>query len=177
MTLEATAPGPGSVALVTGATSGIGAAVARQLLEAGLIVHVAGRDPGRLEAAMRQLADFGDAARPLMLEVTDAQSVAAAAATVRDLDVLVNNAGVNPGRANPLEAPLEDFRQAYETNVFAVVAVTAAFVPALRRSAHPRIVNVSSGTASLSWSNSDNPSLTGVPSRAAERRTGLLRQR
>jgi NAD(P)-dependent dehydrogenase (short-subunit alcohol dehydrogenase family) len=153
----AAAPGPGSVALVTGATSGIGFDVARQLLEAGLIVHVAGRDPGRVDAAIRELADFGDAARPLILEVTNAQSVAEAAAAVVDLDVLVNNAGMNPGGANAFEARLEDFRRAYETNVFAVVAVTAAFIPALRRSAHPRIVNVSSGTASLSWSTSDNP--------------------
>ncbi len=151
------APGPESVALVTGATSGIGSDVARQLLEAGLIVHVAGRDLQRLDAAMREFAGYGDAAQPLLLDVTDAESIAAAAAAVHDLDVLVNNAGINPGGANAIEAQLDDFRRTYETNVFAVVAVTAAFVPALRRSAHPRIVNVSSGTASLSWSTSDNP--------------------
>jgi NAD(P)-dependent dehydrogenase (short-subunit alcohol dehydrogenase family) len=45
----------------------------------------------------------------------------------------------------------------YETNVFGVVAVTNAFLPALRRSAHPRIVNVSSGTGSLTWSTGPNP--------------------
>jgi NAD(P)-dependent dehydrogenase (short-subunit alcohol dehydrogenase family) len=150
-------PGPGSSALVTGATGGIGLHIARQLLEAGLTVHVAGRNPDRLDAAMQEFTAFGAAARRLQLDVTDARSIAAAAAAVRDLDVLVNNAGINPGGANGLEAQLEDFRRTYETNVFAVVAVTAAFVPALRRSVHPRIVNISSGTASMSWSTSDNP--------------------
>ncbi|MGN6444729.1 SDR family NAD(P)-dependent oxidoreductase [Amnibacterium sp.] len=152
-----TAPGPGSVALVTGATSGIGLEIARQLLDAGLIVHVAGRDPDRLRAAIDELSASGDRARPLQLEVTDQDSIAAAAASVDALDVLVNNAGINPGGADPLGGPLDDFRRAYETNVFAVVAVTAAFLPALRRSPHPRIVNVSSGTASLTWTTSDNP--------------------
>lgn len=151
------APGPGSIALVTGATSGIGRELARLLLEAGLTVYVAGRDPDRLTATMSQFTRFGDAARPLTLEVTDAASIADAAAAVETLDVLVNNAGVNPGTANAFEGPVDDFRRAFETNVFAVVAVTAAFLPALRRSNHPRIVNVSSGTASLAWSTSDNP--------------------
>ncbi|MBW4042013.1 MAG: SDR family NAD(P)-dependent oxidoreductase [Acidobacteria bacterium] len=154
---ERTAPGAGSVALVTGATSGIGQEIARQLLEAGLTVHVAGRDPDRLRATMEALASFGDAAHPVLLEVTDQASIDAAAAAIGTLDVLVNNAGINPGRRSALDAPIDEFRRAYETNVFAVVAVTAAFMPVLRRSAHPRIVNVSSGTASLAWSTGDNP--------------------
>jgi NAD(P)-dependent dehydrogenase (short-subunit alcohol dehydrogenase family) len=152
-----TGPGAGSTALVTGATSGIGRDIARQLLDAGLVVHVAGRDPERLRETTKGFAEFGDRARPLLLEVTDAASIERAAAAVGALDVLVNNAGVNPGPLNPVDTPIDVFRDAYETNVFAVVAVTAAFVPALRRSAHPRIVNVSSGTASLTWSTSDNP--------------------
>ena len=52
---------------------------------------------------------------------------------------------------------VEVFRRTYETNVFGVVAVTNTFLPALRRSAHPRIVNVSSGTGSLTWSTGPNP--------------------
>jgi NAD(P)-dependent dehydrogenase (short-subunit alcohol dehydrogenase family) len=51
----------------------------------------------------------------------------------------------------------DSFRRTYETNVLGVVAVTSAFLPALRRSAHPRIVNVSSGTGSLAWSTGPNP--------------------
>ncbi len=55
------------------------------------------------------------------------------------------------------EADADSFRRTYETNVLGVVAVTNAFLPALRRSAHPRIVNVSSGTGSLGWSTGPNP--------------------
>ncbi|MBV9364828.1 MAG: SDR family NAD(P)-dependent oxidoreductase [Solirubrobacterales bacterium] len=59
--------------------------------------------------------------------------------------------------ASVAETEVDVFRRTYETNVFGVVAVTNAFLPALRRSAHPRIVNVSSGTGSLTWSTGPNP--------------------
>jgi NAD(P)-dependent dehydrogenase (short-subunit alcohol dehydrogenase family) len=83
-----------------------------------------------------------------LLDVTDADTIAAA--TVPNLDVLVNNAGVSLDTgARVTETDVEAFRRTYETNVFGVVAVTDAFLPALRRSPHPRIVNISSGTGSL----------------------------
>jgi NAD(P)-dependent dehydrogenase (short-subunit alcohol dehydrogenase family) len=154
---DSTGPGAGPTALVTGATSGIGLDIARQLLEKGLTVLVAGRDPEKLRATVEGFAAFGDAARPLLLDVTDPGSLARAAGEVEAIDVLVNNAGVNPGGERPEDTTLDLLRRAYETNVFAVVAVTSALLPALRRSAHPRIVNVSSGTGSLTWSGSDNP--------------------
>jgi len=77
---------------------------------------------------------------------------------VTELDVLVNNAGISPDYSVLLaDADAELFRRTYETNVFAVVTVTNAFLPALRRSGHPRIVNLSSGTGSLTWSSGPNP--------------------
>jgi NAD(P)-dependent dehydrogenase (short-subunit alcohol dehydrogenase family) len=76
---------------------------------------------------------------------------------VQELDVLVNNAGVMVDGKLATESDVDSFRRTYETNVFGVVAVTNAFLPALRRSAHPRIVNVSSGTGSLGWSTGPNP--------------------
>lgn len=147
-------PEPGSVALVTGANSGIGLEIARQLLERGMTVWIGARDLDRGRTAANEL---GPAAHVVRLDVTDPASVAAAAQQVVDLDVLVNNAGVNPGGEDALGTSLEQLRTAYETNVFGVVAVTQAFLPALQRSAHPRIVNVSSGTGSLTWSSSPNP--------------------
>jgi NAD(P)-dependent dehydrogenase (short-subunit alcohol dehydrogenase family) len=137
-------------ALVTGANKGIGKEIARQLAAAGHTVYVGSRDAGRgAEAA----AEIGGDARPLVLDVTDAVSIAAAVAEVTSLDVLVNNAGISTGVAVPVtEEDPDAFRRIYETNVFGVVAVSNAFLPALRRSAHPRIVNVSSGAASLSAS-------------------------
>jgi NAD(P)-dependent dehydrogenase (short-subunit alcohol dehydrogenase family) len=140
-------------ALVTGATGGIGVHIARQLSERGWTVLVGARDAAR---GAEVAAEFGG--RPLLLDVTDADSIAAAAATVSELDVLINNAGVSLDTGTRVtETDVDVFRRTFETNVFGVVAVTNAFLPALRRSAHPRIVNVSSGTGSLTWSTGPNP--------------------
>jgi hypothetical protein len=131
-----------STALVTGANGGIGFHIARQLAEQGWTVLVGARDLARGSEAAAQ---FGG--RPLLLDVTDADTIAAAAAAVPDLDVLVNNAGISLDTgALVTETDVEAFRRTYETNVFGVLAVTNAFLPALRRSPHPRIVNTSSGT-------------------------------
>ncbi|MEU4091070.1 SDR family NAD(P)-dependent oxidoreductase [Streptomyces sp. NPDC026673] len=136
-----------STVLVTGANKGIGKEIARQFVQAGLTVYVGSRDAERAEQAV---ADIGGDARPLVLDVTDPVSVAAVADHIDVLDVLINNAGVSSaeGRAAQDE-DADTFRRIFETNVFGVVAVTNALLPALRRSAHPRIVNISSGTGSL----------------------------
>jgi len=142
------------LALVTGANSGIGFEIAKQLLAAGLDVLVGARDGSKgADAATR----LGRGARPVLIDVTDEATIASAAAAVDRLDVLVNNAGINPGSEDIAGTSMEQFRRAYETNVYGLVAVTQAFLPALRRSAHPRIVNVSSGTGSLTWNSGDNP--------------------
>jgi NAD(P)-dependent dehydrogenase (short-subunit alcohol dehydrogenase family) len=137
-----------SIALVTGANKGIGKEIARQLAGAGLTVYVGSRDAARGE---RAAGEIGGDARPLVLDVTDAASIADAASQVDALDILVNNAGISGDSKPADQEDLGTFRRIYETNVFGVVAVTSAFLPALRRSAHPRIVNISSGTGSLTW--------------------------
>lgn len=138
---------------MTGATSGIGKQIARQLVGRGWTVLVGSRDPDR---GRRTAAEIGGRALPL--DVTDPASIADASAAVPALDVLVNNAGVSFDTGTVLtDVDVDVFRRTYETNVFGVVAVTNAFVPALRRSAHPRVVNVSSGTGSLAWSTGPNP--------------------
>ncbi len=142
-----------SIALVTGATSGIGSHIAGQLADQGWTVLVGARDANRGREIAAQLGG-----RPLLLDVTDTDSIAAAAAVVSDLDVVINNAGVSLDTGTPVtDTSVDVFRRTYETNVFGVAAVTNAFLPALRRSAHPRIVNVSSGTGSLTWSTAPNP--------------------
>ncbi|MGN6742614.1 MAG: SDR family NAD(P)-dependent oxidoreductase [Amnibacterium sp.] len=141
------------IALITGATSGIGKETARRLAGLGWTVLLGARDAARGD---RVAAELG--ARTLPLDVTDPASVADASASVPHLDVLVNNAGISPDIAEPVtDVDVAVFRRTYETNVFGVVAVTNAFLPALRRSPHPRIVNVSSGTGSLTWSTTENP--------------------
>lgn len=139
--------------LITGATSGIGKEIARQLAALDWIVLIGARDPARGDIVATEIGG-----RPVSLDVTDAASIADAAATVSQLDVLVNNAGISLDTEEVVtEVDVEVFRRTYETNVFGVVAVTNAFLPALRRSPHPRIVNISSGTGSLGWSTGPNP--------------------
>ena len=144
-------------ALVTGANKGIGKHIARLLAAEGLTVYVGARDRG---LGQRAVEEIGEGARLLVLDVTDPDGIARAASQVERLDVLVNNVGISPSLALPADTSVEEFRRTYETNVFAVVAVTNAFLPALRRSPHPRIVNISSGTASLTWSTNPNPQFT-----------------
>lgn len=136
------------IALVTGANKGIGREIARQLAGAGLTVYVGSRDAGRGE---RAVSEIGGDARLLVLDVTDAPSIAKAAGQVGTLDILVNNVGISAGDKTPDREDIGSFRRVYETNVFGVVAVTNAFLPALRRSPHPRVVNISSGIGSLTW--------------------------
>lgn len=144
-------------ALVTGANKGIGKHIAGRLTAEGFTVYVGSRDVGR---GQRAVEEIGGDARLLVLDVTDTDSITKAAAQVDHLDVLVNNAGISVSPTPSTEADTEEFRRTYETNVFAVVEVTNAFLPALRRSPHPRIVNISSGTGSLTWSTNPNPQFT-----------------
>jgi NAD(P)-dependent dehydrogenase (short-subunit alcohol dehydrogenase family) len=134
------------IAVVTGANKGIGKEIARQLAGAGLTVYAGSREAAR---GQRAVEEMGGDTRLLVLDVTDAASIAAAASQVGTLDILVNNAGISGDDTTADQEDIATFRRIYETNVFGVVAVTNAFLPALRRSAHPRIVNISSGTGSL----------------------------
>jgi NAD(P)-dependent dehydrogenase (short-subunit alcohol dehydrogenase family) len=133
-----------STILITGANRGLGYEAARRLIEAGHDVWIGARDAARGRAAAEALG-----ARFVELDVTDDASVTAAAETVGALDVLINNAGILGGRTPVAEVSPGDVAHVFETNVYGLVRVTRAFLPALRRSAHPVIVNVSSGMGSL----------------------------
>ena len=142
------------VALVTGATRGIGREIARQLALRGMRVLVGARDPARGDATAEALRAEGLDASALPLDVTDPASVRDAARRIERahgrLDVLVNNAGIMLDRGvPPTDVPMDTLRATYETNVFAVVRVTQALLPLLRRSDAPRVVNASSELASL----------------------------
>ncbi|WP_326947464.1 MULTISPECIES: SDR family oxidoreductase [unclassified Amycolatopsis] len=136
--------------LVTGANKGIGYETARQLVAAGHTVYVGARDAERGQAAAGRLG-----ARFVQLDVTDDASVATAVKTIEadgGLDVLVNNAGVEGRQADggvigAADVTADQVRDLFDTNVFGVVRVTRAFLPLLRRSAAPVVVNVSSGLA------------------------------
>lgn len=138
------------IALVTGANKGIGKEIARQLGRLEMTVLVAARDEERGRAAVRDLAEEGIDARPVVLDVTDPESVAAAAKLIeRDhgrLDVLVNNAGILADRDG---ISPEIFRRTFETNVVGVHNVTTALLPLLRKASDARVVNLSSELGSL----------------------------
>ena len=129
------------VAVVTGGGSGIGAATAARLVQDGFDVVVTGRRPERLEAVA---AALGERCRAVVMDVTDADSVAAAAAQIGDCDVLVNNAGGAVGTERVEAGRLEDWRSMYESNVLGTLQVTQALLPALRRSPGATIVNLTS---------------------------------
>jgi NAD(P)-dependent dehydrogenase (short-subunit alcohol dehydrogenase family) len=138
--------------LITGANKGLGFETARQLIAAGHTVYIGSRDVERGRRAAERLG-----ARSVRLDITDDASVEAAVKAVEaggGLDVLINNAGVEERGDNnvvigPADVTADVMRKRFETNVFGTVRVIHAFLPLLRRSAAPVVVNVSSGLASL----------------------------
>jgi NAD(P)-dependent dehydrogenase (short-subunit alcohol dehydrogenase family) len=143
------------VALVTGANKGIGFATAAGLGRLGITVLIGARDERRGAEAVSRLRADGIDARLLLLNVTDDASVARAASAVElsfgRLDILVNNAALKLERtpSPPSECSLDMVRETFDTNVFGTIRVLLEMLPLLRRSAAPRIVNVSSGLGSL----------------------------
>jgi NAD(P)-dependent dehydrogenase (short-subunit alcohol dehydrogenase family) len=144
-------------------------------------VIIGARDLARGEEAAAQLRATGGDITAVTLDVTDPASAERAAVEVRKrhgrLDALVNNAGIShqPGAdfagQLPASADVDHIRFVFETNVFGVVTATSAFLPLLRLSDFPRIVNVSSSAGSLAaiseFANTDPIALGYVPSKTA----------
>jgi NADP-dependent 3-hydroxy acid dehydrogenase YdfG len=144
MTSSAT---PSRTAVVTGASSGIGAATARQLAAAGFHVYCAARRRNQIE----ELATEIDGT-PVECDVTSEGSVVHLASLVGDrLDVLVNNAGGAFGAAPVAEADSEDWRRMFEVNVIGLMQVTRALLPALIASGAGAILNVGSTAGRIAY--------------------------
>ena len=126
-------------AIVTGASSGIGAATARSLASAGFDVVAAARRVERCEELAREIGG-----RAVRLDVTDPDSVAQLADAVPDAAVLVNNAGGALGLEPVADADEEKWTRMYETNVMGVIRVTKALLPALERSGYGHVIVVGS---------------------------------
>jgi NADP-dependent 3-hydroxy acid dehydrogenase YdfG len=129
----------GRVALVTGASSGIGAAAVRSLAGAGFQVVATARRVERCEELAREVGG-----RAMRLDVTDPDSVTEVAQALTDVSVLINNAGGALGLEPVADADEENWRRMYETNVLGVMRMTKALLPALERSGDGHIVVIGS---------------------------------
>jgi len=126
----------GGVAVVTGASSGIGAATARRLAAEGFDVVAAARRRDRLDDLTAAVPGI----RAMTLDVTSPSSVAELASSLEDVAVLVNNAGGAIGTEPVETSDPDDWRAMYETNVLGVLRVTQALLPALTRGAGGHVV-------------------------------------
>ena len=156
---------PKKVALVTGANKGIGFEIGRQLCREGFSVLIAARDEKKSSEAAAKLKSEGLDAHGIVLDVSNAKTVANAAKTIGErfgrLDVLVNNAGIGPEfvtHPKPSELKMDTLRETFETNFFGAFTVIQAMLPLLKKSPSARIVNQSSTLGSLgALSDASNP--------------------
>jgi NAD(P)-dependent dehydrogenase (short-subunit alcohol dehydrogenase family) len=145
------------IVLITGSNKGIGYQIAFQLGKLGHVVIVSARNPDLGINAVKTLKEKGVECSYVKLDVTDEQSIKAAASDIEKqygrLDVLINNAGIFlDNLANPkkiTEITLHDFRQTMDVNLFGVFSVTRAFLPLLKKSKSGKVINMSSDLGSL----------------------------
>ena len=133
------------IVFITGASAGFGAAMARVFVQHGHKVLISGRRADRLQALATEL---GDAALPVVLDVTDRASITSALAALpeawRQIDVLINNAGLALGVTPAHESSLEDWDTMIATNVSGLVAMTRAILPAMVTRGSGTIINLGS---------------------------------
>ncbi|MEO8885271.1 MAG: SDR family NAD(P)-dependent oxidoreductase [Mucilaginibacter sp.] len=136
--------------LITGANKSIGFEAARQLLKQGYFVYLGARDNIKGDNAVAQLKAAGlTNVEFLQIDVSNPTSVEAAGKKITELDVLINNAGISGGFPQNNSASLDTFHEVFNTNFFGAINVVQNFIELLKKSAEPRIVNVTSGLASL----------------------------
>jgi len=152
----------GRTALVTGANRGLGRHFAEQLLKRGATVYAGARNPASVDLP---------GAIPIALDVTDPDSVAAAARTATGVSILVNNAGSYTG-ASVLDGPLEDIRLEMDTHYYGTLLVTRAFAPQLAEHDESAVLNVLSV---LSWVNTPGYGAYAAAKSAAWSLTNALR--
>jgi len=143
------------VALVTGANRGIGKEVARGLAGRGFDVILSARDVGEAQRAADEITrEHAATVLPLALDVSEPESIQAAAGRIHTepgrLDVLVNNAGIGTDFGVPGTAPdFQEMERELRTNFYGAYRLTVELLGLLRASAHPRVVNVSSGMGAI----------------------------
>jgi NAD(P)-dependent dehydrogenase (short-subunit alcohol dehydrogenase family) len=149
--------------LITGANKGIGFETAKQLAQLSYFVYLGSRDKAKGSEAVNKLKDLGLAnVEAIEIDVTNAGSIKQAKqileGKIEALDVLINNAGIAGEQPQNISAgDIENLRKVFETNFFGAVQTTQQFIPLLKKSSQPVIVNVSSELGSLNThSNTQN---------------------
>jgi len=144
----------GKTALITGASKGLGKAMALALAEAGARIALVSRDETKLHETARQIRDGGALAEVFVADVTDEAQVAgvrdAVAAKFGDrLHILINNAGINI-RKSLIEFTLAEWRSVLDTNLTSVFLLCRAFVPLMTGQGYGRIINLTSMMSHIS---------------------------
>ena len=146
------------IALVTGANKGLGFETSRQLAQLGMKVLLGARDEKRGAAAAEKLQAEGLDIQPVLLDVTNSDQIAGVRTMIENnfgrLDILVNNAGMaHPDEplfsSSAATIPMQILQETFAVNFFAVVELTQALLPLIRKSPAGRIVNISSMLGSL----------------------------
>ena len=142
-------------ALITGANRSIGLETARQLAEKGYFVYLGSRDLQKGKETVDLLKPEGpETIEAVQIDVSDSESIVLASEMILQksgkLDILINNAGISGGFPQPpSQMKIDAIRQVFDTNFFGTIQVTQTFLDLLKKSDNPRIVNVTSGLASL----------------------------
>ncbi|MFS2026783.1 SDR family oxidoreductase [Massilia sp. GER05] len=133
------------IVFITGASAGFGAAMARTFVKNGHQVVLAARRKDRLEALAREL---GESALPIAMDVTDKNSIEEALSMLpqswRQIDVLINNAGLALNTKPAYEVPLEDWETMIATNIKGLVTMTHALLPAMVERGSGLVINIGS---------------------------------
>ena len=135
----------GKVALVTGGSRGLGKVAALSLAREGVNVAICGRTQSTLDGTVAELEALGVRAQGVVADVTDVDAMPPLAQAVVDglgpIDILVNNAGGSRARQDIADLPLEDFKAAFDLNLFGSFQLMRAVIPHMRQQQWGRIIN------------------------------------
>lgn len=136
------------IALITGATSGIGEACARKFAQGGYDIIITGRNADKLSALKKELEQKGNEVRTLVFDVRNAEACETAVATLDDrwtkIDVLINNAGLALGLDKEYEGSMDDWNTMIDTNIKGLLTMTRLIVPIMVKRNEGHVINIGS---------------------------------